>query len=397
VRRDVRELVVGDVDDREHVQRAERGPQAVRLGERGERIAAGDEEGLDVSRLDLGGERDRRDLPEDAGKLGPTPRRRKAGRGRRRSASTQPVDDPAVEVHAGGAIERARGDEDDPAEPLREYTVAAHRHAGAAVHRDAPRVCAYLVDESLEEQRIDVGGRRGPFDRETAERGTQRGDLTGVAVCAQLVLVGAALEQCVGQRPEHRNVRAGPDGHVHIGARRGLGPTWIEHPDPTAPGAVLAQVADRVRERGAVAVGDDRVGADEDRHAGDRRIPHRIQHRLAAHELGGHERGRIVDGDRGDERATADRREPLARRDLPGRVIRKTRCEVEPDGVRPARVDDHVEASSQVGEQLVPRHVAAVQPRMVEAPGRVMPRSQPASLRAHIPARHRMVFVASHP
>ena len=89
---------------------------------------------------------------------------------------------------------------------------------------------------------------------------------------------------------------------------------------------------------------DDRVGADEDRQAGHGRIPHRVQHRLAAHQLGRDEHRRVVDRDRGEERAAADRREPLARRDLAGGVVRETGREVERDRVGSGRVDDRVES-----------------------------------------------------
>ena len=54
------------------------------------------------------------------------------------------------------------------------------------------------------------------------------------------------------------------------------------------------------------------------------------------------------------------------------------------------------ESRREVGEQLVPRHVAAVQPRAVEPAGRVMPRGEPAALGARVPAGHRVVVVAAH-
>ena len=391
------ELVLRDVDDGEDVERPERGLQAVRLGEGGDRVSTGDEQRADVPRLDLVGERNRRDLPEDSGKLRPAPRWRRS-RGRRSGCSpAQAVDAAAMEIHTGRAIERTGRDEDDPAQPLREDAVARHRHPGTAVHREPTRVRAHFGDELLEQRPVDVGRGRGAFDCERAERGPQRGDLVRVAMRAQLVLVGAALDQRVCQRAEHRDVGARQHRYVYVGARRGLGPAGIEHPHPPAAGAVLAQIADRIRERGAIAMGDDRVGTDEDRQTRDGRVPHRVQHRLAGDELRRNERGRVVDGDRGDERATPDRRKPLARRDLPGGVIRETRGEVEPDCVGTVRVDDEIETRREVGEQFLPRHFAAAHTRAVEAAGRVMPRGQTPPLRAHVPARNRMVVVAAHP
>ena len=134
-------------------------------------------------------------------------------------------------------------------------------------------------------------------------------------------------------RAEHRHVGARPDREVRVGEGGGLGAARVEHPHAPAAGAVLADAADRIGERGAVAVGDDGIGADEDRDAGRRRVPHRVQHRLAGHELGGDEHRRVVDGDRGEERPAADRREPLARRDLPGRVVGEAGGQVERDRV----------------------------------------------------------------
>ena len=118
----------------------ERGPQAVRLRERGQRVPAGDEQRADVAGLDLVDERDRRDLPDHARELGPARRlrARRARRGSDRAAGAGWIE-PAVEVHAAGAVERARRDQHDPAQPLGEHAVARHRHAGAAVHRDAAR------------------------------------------------------------------------------------------------------------------------------------------------------------------------------------------------------------------------------------------------------------------
>ena len=161
-------------------------------------------------------------------------------------------------------------------------------------------------------------------------------DLVGIAVLAELALVGAVLEQRVGQRAEHGDVGAGPHGNVLVGERRGLGAARVEHPDPPADGAVVADAPHRIGQRGAVAVRDDRVRADEDRQPGHGRIPHRVEHRIAAHQLGRDEHRRVVDRDRGEERTTPDRRQPLARRDLAGRVVREAGREVERDGVGPA-------------------------------------------------------------
>ena len=366
------------------------------MREGGERTPTGDEQCANVSRLDLVGERDRGDLPEHAWKLGPALRRRGTRLGRRRLSPAETVDNAPVEVHAAGAIERARRDEDDPAEPLREHTVAGHRHSGPAMHRDASGVRPHIGNELFDQGHVDVGRRRGPLDREPGERGAQRGELPRVAVRAQLTLVRTTLEQRVGQRREHRDVGARPDGHVRVGPRRGFCPAGIEHPHPPAPRAVLAQVADRVGDRGAVAVGNDGVGAHEDRQAGGGRVPHRVQHRLAAHERGGDERGGVVDRDGGDERATPDRREPLARRDLARGVVRESGCQIEGDRVGPVRVDDPVDSFGEVGDQLVPGHAAVAQSRVIEAARRVMPRGEPAALRAHVAAGHWIVLVAAH-
>ncbi len=122
------------------------------------------------------------------------------------------------------------------------------------MHRDPPAVRAHLGDELIEQCPVDVGRSRGPFDRESAERGAQRGDLRRVAVVTELAFVGAVVEQRVRHRREHRDIGTGADRYVHVGAGRGLGPARIEHPNPPAACAVLAQMANRIRQRGAVAV-----------------------------------------------------------------------------------------------------------------------------------------------
>ena len=129
----------------------------------------------------------------------------------------------------------------------------------------------------------------------------------------------------------------------------------------------VADAAHRIGERGAVAVRHDGVRAHEDRQAGHRRVPHRIEHRVAADQLGRHENGRVVDGDRSEERSAPDRRQPRARRDLAGRVVGQTGREVERDCVGTARVDDRVQSPAEVGEQRLPRGVAAAESRSVEA------------------------------
>ncbi len=70
-------------------------------------------------------------------------------------------------------------------------------------------VRAEIGHESVEQRPVDVGRRRGPFDRESGNRGTQRGELACVAVLSQLALVGTALQQRVRQCAEHGDVRAG--------------------------------------------------------------------------------------------------------------------------------------------------------------------------------------------
>ncbi len=165
------------------------------------------------------------------------------------------------------------------------------------------------------------------------ERAPQRTHLVGITVLAELVLVGAVGEERVGQRAEHRDVGTGPDGNVRVGECRGLGAPRVEHPHATTRGAVVADASHGIGERGAVAVRDDRVGADEDREPGNGRIPDRVQHRIPADQLGRDEHRRVVDRDRGEEGTAPDRRQPLARRDLARRVVRETGRQVERDRV----------------------------------------------------------------
>ncbi len=117
---------------------------------------------------------------------------------------------------------------------------------------------------------------------------------------------------------------------------------------------------------------------------------------MPAHELGRDQDRRVVDRDRGEKRSTPDRREPLARRDLTGRVVREPGREIERDRVGTAALDDPVEPGGEVGEELVPGHVASVHAREVEAAGRMVPRREPTPLRTHVAARHGVVFVAAY-
>ena len=82
----------------------------------------------------------------------------------------------------------------------------------------------------------------------------QRDDLVGVTVIAQLIGIGAVGKERGGDRAEDRDVAPGSYGEVLVGRRGGFGPTGVEDPDPTAATAVLAQVPDRIGQRGAVTV-----------------------------------------------------------------------------------------------------------------------------------------------
>ena len=178
----------------------------------------------------------------------------------------------------------------------------------------------------------------------------------GITVLAQLVLVGALLEQRVRQGAEHGDVGARA---VRERARRRARRSRCGA-DRAPRRARRAARKSRTRrtgsgQRGAVAVRDHRVRADEDRQPGHGRIPHRVQHRIPAHQLGRDEHRRVVDRHRGEERTTPDRGQPLARGDLAGGVVRQAGREVERDGIGPALVDDRVESPAEIREQLVPR------------------------------------------
>ena len=68
------ELALHHVDHHERVELPQRGAHALRLRERGDRIAAGDDEAADVAGLDLVGQRDGRHLPDDPRQLRPAHR-----------------------------------------------------------------------------------------------------------------------------------------------------------------------------------------------------------------------------------------------------------------------------------------------------------------------------------
>ena len=136
VRREIRERSSRNVDDREDVEGCERGAQPLGLRERGQGIAAGHEQRANVAGFDLVDERDRGELAGDAWHVGAAARRREHSCGPR--AATKGPKQTTVKLHAGRAVERARRDQDDPAQPLGNDAVARHRHPGAALHRDVP-------------------------------------------------------------------------------------------------------------------------------------------------------------------------------------------------------------------------------------------------------------------
>jgi hypothetical protein len=103
-------------------------------------------------------------------------------------------------------------------------------------------------------------------------------------------------------------------------------------------------------------------------------------------QLGGDEHGCVVDGHRRVEGATADRREPCRRGDLPGRVVGEPGGEVQADRVRAAGRDDGRDPIAEVVEHLVPRGGRAAEPRAVEPVGPVVPRGESTALGADVAA-----------
>ena len=109
---------------------------------------------------------------------------------------------------------------------------------------------------------------RGALDREAARARRAAPRPRSASQCSRSSRSSApSFEQRVGQRAEHGDVGAGPHGHVHVGDAPRSRCGGDRAPTPARRRAVLAQMADRIRERGAVAVRHDRVRADEDREA----------------------------------------------------------------------------------------------------------------------------------
>ena len=355
--------------------------------------------------LDLVGERDRRDLARRRGEAragSPAPasgRRGARGRGGRRRLTRR-----------GGSACR-RGGRASPTRSARTQRSHSARtpsraivDAGAACIATRPgcaRTSATSCSSSAGSTSADA---RRPFDRERRERGPQRGDLGGSQCSRQLALVGAVAEQRArATAPSTATSAPGRTGtctsaSAAVSVRRGSS----THTRPP-PAAVLAEVADRVGQRGAVAVGDDRVGADEDRDAGRRRVPHRVEHRLAGDELGGDEHRRVVDRDRGEnERLPIDGSHWLGRRS--GR--RRRRRDRWRGRARPRRVRGRrsmaVEprrrgrSSSSSHADVAPSQPRAVEPvrargatRRARAPWSTCTRATPGGRRRRGPARTR--------
>ena len=109
--------------------------------------------------------------PGNARNVGAAARRREHSCGPR--ATTKGPKHTTVKLHAGRAVERARRDQDDPAQPLGDDAVARHRHPGAALHRDVPGSGAQFGDETFEVFGVDIGDGGRALDAEVGERGAQ--------------------------------------------------------------------------------------------------------------------------------------------------------------------------------------------------------------------------------
>ena len=222
-----------------------------------------------------------------------------------------------MEVHAVGPVERAVEDQQHPAQPRDQDAVAAHRHAGAGDIATLPRVRADVGDESCEQRRARRRRRRparSSVNGSSAARSASTS--SGSQWSRELVGVGAVVQQLAGQSaPSTATSPPGRIGQVRVrpaprvSVRRGSSTHMVPPAGPEA-----AEIGDRIGERGAVAVGHDRVVADE--HRGGRgcrgSTPGSSACARSRSSAATIDR-RVVDRDRRVEGAAADRTEPPAR------------------------------------------------------------------------------------
>ncbi len=106
--------------------------------------------------------------------------------------------------------------------------------------------------------------------------------------------VGPAGQQLPHEMGQHHVIGPGPNRQVAGGQAGGLGPERIHDPQP-GPVGHLTQPGDRVGEGAGMAMGHDRVGADEKEEAGPVHVEIGQERSVSTHELGDIRAGHAID------------------------------------------------------------------------------------------------------
>ena len=161
----------------------------------------------------------------------------------------------------------------------------------------------------------------------------------------------------VHQREEEVGVGARSDEEVLVGFLRGLGAARIHHDQATATGADCPQPAGDVRHRHEAAVRRERVRAQDEEVVRAVEVRDRNAQRAPEHESCAHLLRHLIHRARAEHVRGTQRLQEHLPLDHRAEVVRVGVAEVHADRVA-VRLDDRAEAALDLGERLVPAHLA---------------------------------------
>ena len=389
-----------DLDGGEDVDLAQRRLEVVRLGERGEEVAAEVEHRTDVAGADLVGEHGAGPFAEERVGLRSARRsgaERTLGRRHGQLERFELVGEPGVEPVAAGAVHRVGEDHHHPGQPLGDVGARRHRDPGAGVDRHATG----RADRGEQLRRARRSGRR----RRRAVCSSVNGSTAAASSSTPLACARRAATGRRRRGAAHARGTRGPRSRSPDAARGGA---WRgarsrcdagRRPRPRHELASARMRRHRIRDRDRVAVRHDRVAADEHDERRTVVVGPSAERDRAADEVGHQHLGGAVDGERAELGRRADRREQRLRHAVAGRVHAVAAAEEHADRGRPVALDDLAHAVAEVVEARVPGGVAelAVDPHHAgaRAVGVVVHLRERAALRAGVAVRERVVLVAA--
>ena len=289
------------------------------------------------------------------------------------------VGESGVKPRAAGAVHGAGEDHQHPRQPLGDIaSVGRHGDAGPGFDCDTFGG-AHSRGQPRQLGLGDIGERRGVFERERLNRGGQRVDTLN-----RHIGLHAVAQNFAHQIGQHRVVGAGARSQMAGGQSGGLRAPRIDHPHLPALGDVTHR-ARRVGHRDRMAMGHNRIDADEHQKVGAVEVgsagqPHESTHQIRDQRFGG-----AVDGQRAELGRSADRRVQGFGHPESGALHG---AEVEGDRLRPMTVDDALQPRAQVVEAGIPCGVLqpAAHPhlRPFKTVGMVVHLRQRTTLRAHV-------------